>query len=268
MTHLCCGARRYRTVVQRITVDQAEWSDAVDRYPRLTVFVGPTGAGKSERAERAARGSGAPIVVLDRFQVFPALEVGTARGRPLGELVERHFLDCRPVEAGELLPHDAIARLAMLLARLRISHPDVVVEGGSISLLRMLMNDADLADAVASLTVVDADPAAHLRAVTGRARVMLQGDPGSIIDECEQVWHSRPNWTFVSRICGYDAVAAACDVHQCSPAEIPPSIVSTDVLAGLVAGHLAYGRQQRSFLTRGTGAGFVRHLSVDHTVAS
>ncbi len=215
-----------------------------DRYPRLLLFVGPTGAGKSASAEAAAESSGCPIVVLDRFQVFPELRVGTGRDdspvRP-----GKHFLENRPVAAGELSAVEALEKVRRILRFLRSDCQEVILEGGSTSLIASLMKDADVAAAISRVQMVDREPEPHIHAIVSRVHRMLDPSAASMIDEADRAWPVAPNRSFVSSICGYDAIAAVCDEVGCRPGALAAEEIAKRVFPRIVSAHLAYAARQR-----------------------
>src|SRR5438105_10923729 len=69
---------------------------------RLPIFVltGPTGAGKSEWAERLAKVAPVEIVSVDSALVYRGLDIGSAKpDRELRERIPHHLIDiCEPTD--------------------------------------------------------------------------------------------------------------------------------------------------------------------------
>src|SRR3984893_10689687 len=89
----------------------------------LPVFVltGPTGAGKSEWAERLAQAAPVEIVSVDSALVCRGLDIGSAKpDRALRQRIPHHLVDiCEPTEnysAGRFVT-DAIAVIRQIHAR-------------------------------------------------------------------------------------------------------------------------------------------------------
>ena len=108
--------------------------------PLILVLSGPTGAGKTDWAIRAAQDAPLEIISADSALVYRGLDIGTAkpsaavRGR-----VPHHLIDiCDPAEgysAGRFVA-DALARIADIHARGRVP----LVVGGTMLYLRALLD--------------------------------------------------------------------------------------------------------------------------------
>jgi len=108
----------------------------------LPVFVltGPTGAGKSEWAERLAQESPVEIVSVDSALVYRGLDIGSAKpDRPLRQRIPHHLIDiCEPADnysAGRFVA-DAIAAIRQIHARGRVP----LLVGGTMLYLRALLH--------------------------------------------------------------------------------------------------------------------------------
>jgi hypothetical protein len=116
----------------------------VGRLPRqvnLTLVVGPTGVGKTDRGLELARAADAPVVVLDRVQCHRELAIGSGRHHG-DESGHRIFLADRGVAKGVIPASQAYERLLGILDRQRaLGHANVVLEGGSVSLLAVMAID-------------------------------------------------------------------------------------------------------------------------------
>lgn len=107
----------------------------------LPVFVltGPTGAGKSEWAERLAAEAPVEVVSVDSALVYRGLDVGSAKPpRELRQRVPHHLIDiCDPTEtysAGRFV-QDATAAIAAIHGRRRVP----LLVGGTMLYLRALL---------------------------------------------------------------------------------------------------------------------------------
>lgn len=110
--------------------------------PDLPVFVltGPTGAGKSEWAERLAGEAPVEVVSVDSALVYRGLDVGSAKPpRELRQRVPHHLIDiCDPTEtysAGRFV-QDATAAIAAIHGRRRVP----LLVGGTMLYLRALLH--------------------------------------------------------------------------------------------------------------------------------
>jgi tRNA dimethylallyltransferase len=104
------------------------------------VLTGPTGAGKSDWALRAAERHPVEIVSVDSAMVYRGLDIGTAKPpRALRELIPHHLIDiCEATErysAGRFVA-DASARIIEIHAR---GHIPLLV-GGTFLYLRALVS--------------------------------------------------------------------------------------------------------------------------------
>src|SRR5580704_3761543 len=107
----------------------------------LPVFVltGPTGAGKSEWAERFAAASPVEIVSVDSALVYRGMDIGSAKpDRALRERIPHHLIDiCEPTDnysAGRFVA-DAVAAIRQIHARGRVP----LLVGGTMLYLRALL---------------------------------------------------------------------------------------------------------------------------------
>jgi adenylate dimethylallyltransferase len=174
---------------------------------RLHLITGVTGAGKTGESIRIAAGLRAPVVAVDRFQCFP--ELSTTSGRPTAaELAgtQRIYLDERRVSDGGLAADEALTRLRRLLRVLGADHHDIILEGGSISLLSLMKTSGMLDSGVTvRLMAHNADDLAYAAALRARVTKMLTTGP-TMLDELADVWRFRAQRSFVASICGLDAI--------------------------------------------------------------
>jgi tRNA dimethylallyltransferase len=108
----------------------------------LPVFVltGPTGAGKSDWAERLAQAAPVEIVSVDSALVYRGLDIGSAKpDRVLRQRIPHHLIDiCEPTEnysAGRFVA-DALAAIKQIHARGRVP----LLVGGTMLYLRALLH--------------------------------------------------------------------------------------------------------------------------------
>ena len=108
----------------------------------LPVFVltGPTGAGKSEWAERLAQAAPVEIVSVDSALVYHGMDIGSAKpDRALRQRIPHHLIDiCDPTDnysAGRFVT-DATAAIEAIHARGKVP----LLVGGTMLYLRALMH--------------------------------------------------------------------------------------------------------------------------------
>jgi tRNA dimethylallyltransferase len=109
---------------------------------RLPVFVltGPTGAGKSEWAERLAQAAPVEIVSVDSALVYRGLDIGSAKpSSALRQSIPHHLIDiCDPTDnysAGRFVA-DAIAAIGDIYSRGKVP----LLVGGTMLYLRALLH--------------------------------------------------------------------------------------------------------------------------------
>jgi adenylate dimethylallyltransferase len=209
--------------------------------PFVHLIAGPTGVGKSAAATELARGTGAPIVVADRLQCFTDLATTSARAGADVPGVRRHWLGDRTFADGDLSATDAADALIALVERLSARHPLVIVEGGSISLLRELCArrpELSWRLTVRLLPLPARD--AYLAALTRRARAMLtpgaQG-PG-LLAELAALWRDPRRRLLAASVNGFEAVLECCakyalDVETIDEQHIPEHVLNR--IAELIA---------------------------------
>ncbi|MFJ2440761.1 isopentenyl transferase family protein [Streptomyces sp. NPDC087658] len=201
---------------------------------RVHLIAGPTGVGKSATATELARATGAPVVVADRLQCFTDIATTSARAGAEDPGVERHWLGDRTVADGDLSAAEATDALVKTVQRLGMDHSFVIVEGGSISLLRLFA--ARLPELGWELTVqLLAIPpiGEYVAALTRRARTMLAPSVStdrSLLDELATLWQDPGQRYFVASVNGFEAVLECCakysiDVHTVHRKEISSHVM-------------------------------------------
>jgi hypothetical protein len=205
---------------------------------------------------------GAPVVVLDRFQIFDELAVGCGRPTPQ-EIVgtKRIYLTARRVAEGELPAEDCYDLILEIVDSLSRDYRHLVLEGGSISLCALLFRRGLLGrhEVRVEQLVVD-DERAYRRRVRARVVDMLtaKSDRPSMIEELSCVWDRPRELAFVETIAGYGAIMDHCrnaGENARALARKPPSDALVDAVT---SSHLAYARDQRRVFRRLCGEGVTR----------
>ncbi|KPI22174.1 Isopentenyl transferase [Actinobacteria bacterium OK074] len=222
----------------------------------MHVIAGPTGVGKSASATALARVTGAPVVVADRLQCFTDIATTSARAGADAPGVTRHWLGDRTVADGDLPAGEAADALVCLVRSLSASEPFVIVEGGSISLLRALAARLpslpwQLSVRVLDLPVYDD----YLATLTRRAHTMLAppAPDRSLLEELATLWSDPGHRFFAASVNGFEAVLECCakyslDVETLHKQKVPVQIL--DRMAKLIgARHAEHGILQHRVFT-------------------
>ncbi|MET2831208.1 isopentenyl transferase family protein [Mesorhizobium shangrilense] len=223
--------------------------------PRLHLIIGPTTTGKTAGSIALAQRTGAPVLVLDRIQCYPELAVGS--GRPSDaelRLTCRIYLAERAVIAGEISASEANSLLHDHVAQLGRRAPLLILEGGSVSLLRAMVADPNwkahhwTCERLHLTTSAD-----YIAKARSRVREMLAPVDGtrSMLNEIAQVWSDPRSHPLVRGLDGYRTVIAYAEslgipVDALPRAIQPPQI---DYLCQVIAlEYLAHARwQEREF---------------------
>lgn len=174
-------------------------------------------------------------------------------GRPTaGELAgtRRIYLDDRTLSLGELGAESAFSELVRTTSGLVRTHPLVIMEGGSISLCRLVAERAEQLGWQMSVEVKLAQPnsPAYLARVRRRVVAMLAARP-SLLDELVKAWQHVDRREFIASICGFDAVLDWCAENDRQPSEFDLSPSETAVLVDrIVASHSRYAQLQMKAL--------------------
>jgi tRNA A37 N6-isopentenylltransferase MiaA len=226
--------------------------------PTLHIIIGPTATGKTAHSVKMAQELRAPVIVLDRLQVYRDLATGTGRPSP-EELhgTERIYLADRCAQDGDFPAADAHASLLQHLERLARRDVPVILEGGSLSLLQQISERFEIRRHACTLRCTTFDTADHYRGLLLRriAEMLAPAAPGraSIVAELAGAWRHEDARPFIRTICGYDAVLAWCQEEKVDPTDIEAQLGDPRALrameARILAAHFTYGESQRRALT-------------------
>ncbi|EKX62358.1 isopentenyl transferase [Streptomyces ipomoeae] len=234
----------------------ADTGTHVETSPLVHLIAGPTGVGKSAAATELARETGAPVVVADRLQCFTDLATASARAGAEVPDVQRYWLGDRTVADGDLSASAATDALVALVERLAIRHPLVIVEGGSISLLRELSERrAALSWRLTVRLMPLPDRSDYVAALTRRARTMLAPPPPErgLLDELATLWRDPHRRYFAASVNGFETVLECCakyslDVKTLHKRNLPEHILAR--MAALIAErHAEHGILQHQVFT-------------------
>lgn len=219
--------------------------------PYVHLIAGPTGTGKSAAASELTRISGAPVVVADRLQCFAEIATASARAGAEVDGVQRHWLTERSVADGDYPAAEAVESLIAKVSELGERHPFLVVEGGSVSLLRHL--SARLPALPWELTVrllPIPGRARYLADLTRRAYTMLapSGPNRSLLDELAELWRDPRHRYFAASVSGFEAVLEYCakyslDAGNLNKKDLPPECL-WEISSLIAERHAEYGELQ------------------------
>ncbi|EYF03344.1 isopentenyl transferase [Chondromyces apiculatus DSM 436] len=216
--------------------------------------MGATGTGKTARATELARQTGAPVVVLDRFQVFE--DLGTGTGRPLPHEIAgttRLYLARRYMMDGEFSAEQATLAFLRTVGALVEDHDLILLEGGSVALYEMLMEEELLgASGVTVERTRWASVPSYEYTLRRRAQAMLKPGGGrrSMIEEVARGWDDPRMRAFLATITGYDAIIAHCEQSGMEPAELSGAPLDAMLVEEVVLSHLRYAARQNAALNR------------------
>ncbi|NEB03577.1 isopentenyl transferase family protein [Streptomyces sp. SID13726] len=209
-----------------------------ETHPTVRLIVGPTGVGKSAAATALARATGAPIVVADRLQCFTDLLTTSARAGADVPGVQRYWLGDRTFADGDLSAVEATDSLVRLVDRLSERHPSVIVEGGSVSLLRELSARRRELPWRATVRVLPVpDRASYVEALTRRAFTMLApaAPDRSLLEELAALWRDPGQRWLAASVNGFEAVLECCAKYGIGVETISDGQLSESVLSRMAA---------------------------------
>lgn len=219
--------------------------------PHIHAIVGPTCVGKSAEAERLAKQFDCPIVVADRIQCYTDLKITSARVTNTPNEITRHYLAQLQVADGEILAKEAAQSMQYTIGALSRQHKLIIVEGGSISLLKEVFCSNKLPFTVSVDVLSFQNPQTHRQNLLQRAKEMLsppQHKEG-LLEEIAAAWHITEQRNFVSSINGPEAVLAWCQQNNLPPANLPSlrnDVEAVDELASTIAdAHLIHAEEQQ-----------------------
>lgn len=225
---------------------------------RLHFIVGATGVGKTAAAVTLAEHLNAPVLAMDRLQIYRELATGT--GRPeTSELrgTLRIYLADRRIADGELPAAEAHQLLVDQVQALRPYHSDLILEGGSISLFTELCRSSHWEQYPKTVrNIVVRGPARYCARIRHRIEQMLRpaGSP-SVLAELAAVWRDARVHALVQSVVGYDAILAWCQRRSVAPTELAVTGVVPrhhlyEIGDEMLAGHLKYARLQAESFDR------------------
>jgi adenylate dimethylallyltransferase len=150
----------------------------------IHLVIGPTSTQKTERSIELAKAHGAPVIAMDRIQIYDDLAVTS--GRPAEVALDgttRLYLDHRLASADceEMPATTALENLRGLLAQI---DGDVILEGGSTSLWSAFFAVVDdstvFGDVIVRKISQWPEFASHVRS---RVLHLLRSSPCSMLDE-------------------------------------------------------------------------------------
>ena len=234
---------------------------------QVKAIVGPTGSGKSARADSIAPNLRAPIIVLDRIQCFSDIPITSIRSF-VTDGIPRYYLSDRTIADGDYSAEEAFPDLLRLIAELASAHNLILMEGGSISLLEKLAHYAELPFRLSVEVMPLGNRVQHWRRLRARAEVMLSPDDGGagILQEISRAWRHEKQRPFIASIVGPEAVLAWCERNGIDPAEVGERPLAERALAELAADitttHLDYSLKQeaamRDFFGRSQNCHFLK----------
>ncbi|EPC01016.1 hypothetical protein L861_10615 [Litchfieldella anticariensis FP35 = DSM 16096] len=182
---------------------------------RRHYILGTTASGKTSASISLAEMVNAPVVVLDRIQCFQ--ELWTVSSRPqdseLGA-TKRFYLDDREISHGNLGVEDAYTKLVNIVDKLSNYHSFVILEGGSVSLCRLIVERAELCrGSTVEIRWNNPDDPAYVQKIRERVVQMMEPrvDRRSIVDELKYAWDYKEQRDFITSICGFDGILSWCD---------------------------------------------------------
>jgi adenylate dimethylallyltransferase len=203
--------------------------------PTLHLLLGPTGSAKTARAVELAAALDAPVVVMDRVQVFD--DLATISGRPAASELRgtrRLYLDHRRVlrTPVELHARAGMTRLERLAARLG---PTVIVEGGSLSLWRTFLPRLDerQARAVHACVRVVEDWDRHAHVLRERCIAMMRTSRPSMLDELAAALAQPRARSLVRTLIGVERALGWCAARGVPPEALPAHGEDEQVVRGI-----------------------------------
>jgi adenylate dimethylallyltransferase len=189
---------------------------------QIHLIVGPTSTEKTARSIELAKALEAPVVAMDRIQIYDDLAVTSGRPSELElEGTRRLYLDHRLASAdcAEMPATTALEKLREMLAQIE---GDVILEGGSISLWQAFFavagNAAVFGDVVVRKISEWPKFTSH---VSSRILRLLRASPWSMLDELSGALANAKPGGLVLGLVGVPEVLAWCVERGVSAKMLP-----------------------------------------------
>ncbi|WP_341529049.1 isopentenyl transferase family protein [Nostoc sp. UHCC 0302] len=219
---------------------------------QLHLILGPTSVGKTTRSVVLAKQSKAPVVVLDRIQIYQ--ELATGSGRPLIDELDgttRIYLEERQVADGDMSTAEALSLTSQIIDQLSLRHDLLLLEGGSVSLCTALFNSGILDKYQTTIEYLKIpNEAAYYSHLWRRMQDALISRPGqpSLVEELDRMWPEQRKLAFVRTVLGYDILLDWCQRFGQSPHQMWNSVqedcLSAELTGEMFSGYLQYSRSQ------------------------
>ncbi|MCC5659137.1 isopentenyl transferase family protein [Nostoc sp. XA010] len=225
---------------------------------QLHIILGSTSVGKTARSIMLAKQTKAPVIVLDRIQIYQ--ELATGSGRPLIDELEgttRTYLEERQVVDGELTTVESLSLTLQIINKLSLRHNLLLLEGGSISLCTALFKSGILDNyqtTIEYLTIQN--EAAYCNRLWSRMQDALISRPGqpSLLEELDRVWLDPRKLAFVRTVLGFDILVDWCQRFGLSPYEMWNTVqedsLKVELIGQMFSAYLQYSRDQRRAFDR------------------
>lgn len=225
---------------------------------QLHLILGPTSVGKTARSVMLAKQTKAPIIVLDRIQIYQ--ELATGSGRPLIDELDgttRIYLEERQLAEGELTTVEALSLTLQIIERLSLRHNLLLLEGGSISLCTAVFESGILDNYQTTIEYLNVqNEVDYYHRLWSRIQYGLISHSGrpSVLEELARIWREPRKLAFVRTILGYHVLADWCERLEVTPDELWDSLQEysfyIDLNSQLFSDCLQYSRAQRQAFDR------------------
>ncbi|WP_040691549.1 isopentenyl transferase family protein [Nocardia vinacea] len=214
----------------------------------VLLIAGPTGSGKTEAAMELADAMQAPVVVADRIQCYVDLPSTSAR---FTGAANRFHLSHRVVPDGDYPANEAAQSLLNHVQTLTRYHQRVVIEGGSISVLRRFALHRDqFAFRFATRVLALRDESTYVDRLRDRALRMLGN---GMLEEFAAAWQHTRQRRFVASINGFEALVQWCEQTETDPRDLaaitPDEPVGIELAQRIAQVHAEHGHEQYAVFT-------------------
>ncbi|BAB77744.1 isopentenyl transferase family protein [Anabaena sp. FACHB-709] len=220
---------------------------------RLHIILGPTSVGKTDRSVVLAKQTKAPVIVLDRIQIYQ--EIATGSGRPLIDELEgttRIYLEERQLADGNLNTLESLSLALQHIDRLSSQHKLLILEGGSISLCTALWKSRILENYQTTIEYVKVEnEELYQSRLWRRMQNALISNPRrpSLIEELSRVWQDPHKLALVRTVVGYDVLIHWCQKYGLSPDQMWKSFQDNSFYINLMQemflAYMQYSQNQR-----------------------